>query len=102
MSLLMIVLSILLAVALYWKINRRARSAISGWARDYGYRIDSVRLHAILSSEYQEAGNEAELVYRVVLASPSGNRHAGYFLLWGILVGRMTVVVRWDDPERGG
>ena len=102
MSLLMIALSILLGVALYWRINRRARSAIFGWARDYGYRVDSLRFHAILSSEYQEAGNEAELVYRVVLASPSGDRHVGYFLLWGILVGRVTVIVRWDDPDRGG
>ena len=102
MSLLIIVLSILLSAALYWRTKRRARSAIFGWARDYGYEVDSVRFHAILSSEYQEAGNEAELVYRVVLASPSGDRHAGYFLLWGILIGRMTIVVRWDDPDRGG
>jgi hypothetical protein len=102
MSLLIIVLSILLGVAVYWRINRRARSAILGWARDYGYRVDSVRFHAILSSEYQEAGQEAELVYRVVLTSPSGDRHAGHFLLWGLLVGRMTVIVRWDDPDRGG
>ncbi len=100
MSLLFIGISILLLVALYRRAVSKARSAIRSWADDYGYRVDSARFHAAFNTNYREAGREAEVVYRVVLSSPSGDRNVAYFLLWNLFVGPTTVVVRWDHPRR--
>ena len=100
MSLLFIGISVLLIALLVWRVRTKARSAIRRWADDYGYRVDSASFHAAFSTEYREAGREAEMVYRVVLSSPSGDRNVAYFLLWNLIVGRTTIVVRWD-PSSG-
>ena len=100
MSLLLIGLMTLMIVALYWRVRSRARSAIRLWAADYGYVVESARFHAAFSTDFREAGQEAEIVYRVVLSTPTGERNVAFFLLWNLLVGRTTVVVRWDDPPR--
>ena len=97
MSLLLIVISSLLVAALYWRIVSRSRSAIRQWAHDYGYRVESARFHAAFSADFREAGQEAEMVYRVVLSTVAGERNAAYFLLWNVLAGRLSVVVRWVE-----
>jgi hypothetical protein len=101
MSLLMIGISILAIVALYWRVFASARAGIRKWADDYGYRIDSARFHAAFSAEYQEAGRQAEIVYRVVLTTSTGDQHVAFFLMWNLIVGPTTVVVRWDETHQG-
>jgi hypothetical protein len=100
MSLLLIGLMALSIAALYWRVRSKARSAIRRWAADYGYVVESARFHAAFSADFREAGEEAEFVYRVVLSTPSGERNVAFFMLWNLIVGRTTVVVRWDDPPR--
>jgi hypothetical protein len=99
MSLVLIGISVLLVALVFWRVATKAKSAIRRWADEYGYRVDSASFHAAFSAEFQEAGREAEIVYRVVLSSPSGDRSIAYFLLWNMLVGRTTVVVRWEAPS---
>jgi hypothetical protein len=101
MSLLLIGISILLILALYRRVFSRARAAIRKWADDYGYRVDSARFHAAFSADYQEAGREAEIVYRVVLSSSTGDKHVAFFLMWNLIAGPTSVVVRWDEPDQG-
>ena len=98
MSLLLIGLSVLLIALVFWRVTAKARSAIRRWADDYGYRVDSASFVAAFSTEYREAGREAEMVYRVVLSSPSGDRNVAHFLLWNLIAGRTTIVVRWQQP----
>ena len=100
MSVLLIALTILLIAAVYWRVSSRARSAIRGWADDYGYHVVSTRFHSAFSSEYGEAGREADVVYQVVLTSPAGDRHVAYFLIGNLMLGRTRVVVRWGEPGR--
>jgi len=100
MSLLLIGISILSIVALYWRVFTRARAAIRKWAEEYGYRVDSARFHAAFSADYQEAGRQAEIVYRVVLSTSTGDTHVAFFLMWNLIAGRTSVVVRWDESDR--
>jgi hypothetical protein len=100
MSLLLIGLMALLIAAVYWRVRSKARSAIRQWADDYGYLVESARFHAAFSDDFREAGQEAEIVYRVVLSTPAGHRSVAFFLLWNLIAGRTMVVVRWDDPSR--
>jgi hypothetical protein len=90
------VLSVLLAAALYWRVVSRARSAIRSWADEFGYRVVSARFETAFSDRYREAGRTAEFVYRVELSSASGDRATGRALIWNVLHGPVTVVVRWD------
>jgi hypothetical protein len=104
LSLLLIAVTALLLVALYGRVTARARSAVHSWARDYGFQVVSLRFVAIFSREYREAGREAEVVYRAVLDSASGERVSAHFLIWNLLWGPMTVVVRWSGeppPDDG-
>ena len=93
MSLLLVILSVVLVAAVYARIRARARAAIRAWAADYGYRVVSCRLEAILSREFEQEGEAADFVYRVPLVSSSGDRLTAYFLIWNLLYGRPKVVV---------
>ena len=99
MSLILILFTLLLLLAIYRRTKARANSAIRTWARTYGYRVRSLHFAAMFSREFEEAGKEAELVYRAVLDSPSGERLAAYFLIWNLLWGEPIVLVRWQTGD---
>jgi hypothetical protein len=99
-SVLLIGASILLIAGLYLRVAGRTRSAIRRWAGDYGYRIESAVFHAAFNSKYQEAGKVAEMVYRVVLSTTTGEQHVAHVLLWNLLIGQVTLVVQWTDQAR--
>jgi hypothetical protein len=54
----------------------------------------------VWSGEFREAGSEPDLVYSVELSTPAGERNDAYFLLWNVILGPTTVVVRWHEARR--
>jgi hypothetical protein len=96
MSLILIAATALLVVLTYRRVSGRAQSAIRGWAREYGYRVVSTRFVGAFDDRFQDAGRAADLVYRAELMSSSGETVPASFLIWDVLFGTPTVVVRWD------
>jgi hypothetical protein len=96
MSILLIALVIVLVIAFYARLVGRARSTARAWARRFGYRLVSARYESAFDEEHHDLGRYAEVVYRVELATDSGERHAGYLLMWGLLVGHPDAVIHWD------
>lgn len=100
MSVLLIALVVALVIAVYATLLGRARSTARAWAGRFGYRLLSARVESVLGEEHHESGRNAELVYRVELATGSGERHSGYLLMWGLFSGHPETVIHWDRPPR--
>jgi hypothetical protein len=104
MSLVLIALSVVLVVGVYVRLVVRARAIVRTWARDYGYRVVSASFESAFSSTDDDSGRSAEVVYRVALESGSGTVRTGRLLMWNVLLGRPTALIRWDhgSPDRAG
>jgi hypothetical protein len=98
MSVLLIALVILAVVAVYARLVGRARATARAWAGRFGYRLLSARFESAFDDRHHELGRCAEVVYRVELATASGERHSGYLLMWDLFLGRPEAVIHWDRP----
>lgn len=100
MSTMLLVALVLLVAAIQLRVALRARATVRLWAREWGYRILSIRFESAFDGRYRTAGQPADLVYRLVVENEAGDRLEGRALLGIRLFGRNDLEVRWNEPSR--